>query len=143
MNDPQRVLLEYLLAFHDPEKASSLFADDGALELPYLVSVGIEPRAVGPDNIRTFISGVLALYPDFRFDARYPRTATAYARVGFRDQVLCTRFTSDGDSGSAVLNSALQVVGMHIAGSESVSIFSKIGYVLSQLGVEVITSPLS
>jgi uncharacterized protein len=70
MNDPQRVLLEYLLAFHDPEKASSLFADDGALELPYLVSVGIEPRAVGPDNIRTFISGVLALYPDFRFDAK-------------------------------------------------------------------------
>jgi hypothetical protein len=78
--------------------------------------------------------------PDFRFDARYPRTATEYARLGFRDQVLCTRLTSDGDSGSAVLNSALQVVGMHIAGSESVSIFSKIGSVLSQLGVEIITS---
>jgi uncharacterized protein len=70
MNDPQRVLLEYLLAFHDPEKASSLFADDGVFELPYLVSVGMEPRAEGRDNIRRFISGVLELYPDFRFDAK-------------------------------------------------------------------------
>ena len=70
MNDPRRVLLEYLLAFHDPEKASSLFADDGVFELPYLVSVGIEPRAEGRDNIRNFISGVLELYPDFKFDAK-------------------------------------------------------------------------
>ena len=70
MNDPHRVLLEYLLAFHDPEKASSLFADDGVFELPYLVSVGMEPRYQGRDNVRGFISGVLELYPDFRFDAK-------------------------------------------------------------------------
>ena len=70
MNDPHRLLLQYLLAFQDPEKASSMFADDGVLELPYLVSVGTEPRAQGPDNIRDFISGVLELYPDWRFDAK-------------------------------------------------------------------------
>jgi ketosteroid isomerase-like protein len=70
MNDPGRVLLEYLLAFPDPDKASSLFADDGVFELPYLVSVGIEPRAEGRENIRRFISGVLDLYPDFRFEAK-------------------------------------------------------------------------
>ena len=70
MYDPQRVLLEYLFAFQDPEKAASLFAEDGVFELPYLVSVGTEPRAEGPDNIRRFISGVLELYPDFRFDAK-------------------------------------------------------------------------
>jgi hypothetical protein len=70
MNDPARVLLEYLSAFPDAERASSLFADDGVFELPYLVSVGIEPRAQGPGNIRRFISGVLELYPDFTFDAK-------------------------------------------------------------------------
>jgi uncharacterized protein len=70
MNDPHRLLLEYLLAFQDPEKASSLFAEDGVFELPYLVSVGVKPRAEGRDNIRDFISGVLDLYPDFKFDAR-------------------------------------------------------------------------
>jgi uncharacterized protein len=70
MNDPHRLLLEYLLAFHDPEKASSFFADDGVFELPYLASVGIEPRHEGPNSIQGFISGVLDLYPDFRFDAK-------------------------------------------------------------------------
>jgi ketosteroid isomerase-like protein len=70
MSDPQRVLLEYLFAFQDPEKAASLFAEDGVFELPYLVSVGTEPRAEGQENIRRFISGVLELYPDFRFDVK-------------------------------------------------------------------------
>jgi uncharacterized protein len=69
MNDPARVLLEYLAAFPDAEKASSFFADDGVFEMPYLVSVGIEPRAEGRENIRRFISGVRELYPDFTFDA--------------------------------------------------------------------------
>jgi ketosteroid isomerase-like protein len=70
MNDPQRLLLEYLLAFQDPEKASSLFAEDGVFELPYLVSVGLEPRQQGRENIRDFIAGVLRLYSDFMFDAK-------------------------------------------------------------------------
>ena len=70
MNDPQRVLLDYLLAFHDPEKASSFFADDGALELPYLVSLGLTPRAEGREKVRDLISAVLELYPDFKFDAK-------------------------------------------------------------------------
>ena len=70
MNDPQRLLLEYLLAFQDPDKASSLFAEDGVFELPYLVSVGMEPRRQGRENIRDFIAGVLKLYPDFKFDAK-------------------------------------------------------------------------
>jgi len=70
MNDPGRVLLEYLRAFPDAERASSMFADDGVFEMPYLVSVGVEPRAEGRDNIRDFIAGVVELYPDFTFDAK-------------------------------------------------------------------------
>jgi hypothetical protein len=68
MNDPARVLLEYLTAFPDAEKASSFFAGDGVFEMPYLVSVGVEPRAQGPEAVRRFIAGVLELYPDFTFD---------------------------------------------------------------------------
>jgi len=70
MNDPQRLLLEYLLTFNDPEKASSVFADNGVFEMPYLVSLGMEPRYEGRDKIRGLISAVLELYPDWRFDAR-------------------------------------------------------------------------
>jgi uncharacterized protein len=70
MNDPQRLLLEYLLAFHDPEKASTVFAEDGVFEMPYLVSLGMEPRYEGRENIRGLISAVLELYPDWRFEAK-------------------------------------------------------------------------
>jgi len=69
MNDPQRVLLEYLGAFPDPEKASSFFAEDGVFEMPYLVSVGLEPRAQGRENIRGFLAAVIELFQDFTFDA--------------------------------------------------------------------------
>jgi hypothetical protein len=70
MNDPQRLLLEYLFAFRDPEKAASLFADDGVFEMPYLVSLGMEPHDEGRDAIRGLISAVLELYPDWKFDAK-------------------------------------------------------------------------
>jgi uncharacterized protein len=70
MNDPQRLLREYLSSFRDPKKASSLFADDGVFEMPYLVSLGWEPRHQGRDNVRSLISNVLELYPDWRFDPK-------------------------------------------------------------------------
>jgi uncharacterized protein len=73
MNDPQRLLMEYLRAFRDPEKASSLFADDGVFEMPYLVSLGMGPRYEGRDNIRGLLAAVLELYPDWRFDAEEVR----------------------------------------------------------------------
>jgi len=40
MNDPGRVLLEYLRAFPDAERASSMFADDGVFEM---TSEGLRP----------------------------------------------------------------------------------------------------
>jgi hypothetical protein len=58
--------------------------------------------------------------------------------AGFRDQVLCSRFTSAGDSGSLVLNPQHRVVGLHFAGSESASIFNKIENVLRILDVEIV-----
>jgi hypothetical protein len=87
MNDPQRLLLEYLLAFQDPEQASSLFADDGVFEMPYLVSLGMEPRYEGRDDIRGLISGVLALYPDWRFDAKDVRVWIDTPTQAFADYV--------------------------------------------------------
>jgi ketosteroid isomerase-like protein len=62
--------MEYLLGFRDPQKAASLFADDGVFEMPYLVSLGMEPRHQGPEHVQRLISAVLALYPDWRFDAK-------------------------------------------------------------------------
>ncbi len=66
--------------------------------------------------------------------------------VGFIDQVLCTRYTEPGDSGSLVIDKASgRAVGLHFSGSAAVgessgsSIFNPIGAVLSALGVKLVT----
>ena len=63
-------------------------------------------------------------------------------RVGLRDQVLCTRYTAGGDSGSAVFNLNDEIVGLHFAGSPSTSIFNRIGNVLDALDLEIVTEEI-
>jgi len=67
MKDAKDLLLEFLGSFRDTQKATSLFADDGVVELPYLASLGIEPRYEGHVAIRGFFELVLSLFPDFEF----------------------------------------------------------------------------
>ncbi len=59
-------------------------------------------------------------------------------RVGFRDQVLCSRYTDGGDSGSLVLTSSDRAVGLHFAGSPSSSLFNRIAHVLADLDVALV-----
>jgi len=42
-----------------PATAASLFADDGALELPYLESLGVTSRVQGKGAIESFIGSLL------------------------------------------------------------------------------------
>jgi hypothetical protein len=69
----------------------------------------------------------------------YKKPGGGTGRVGFTDQVLCSRYTDGGDSGSAVLTMQGNVVGLHFAGSASSSIFNKIGNVLNALDIEIVT----
>ena len=67
MKDMKALLLDYLAAIRDPERAASLFADDGAFELPFLRSLGVEPRYSGRSEITALLHKLLELYPDFAF----------------------------------------------------------------------------
>jgi hypothetical protein len=61
---------ELLQAYTDgsAEESAALFADNGALELPYLADLGVEPRYEGPKNIGAFLSFLHEkLYPNFKF----------------------------------------------------------------------------
>jgi hypothetical protein len=61
---------ELLQAYIDGSatEAAALFADDGALELPYLASLGVEPSYVGPKNIGSFLTFLHEkMYPGFKF----------------------------------------------------------------------------
>jgi uncharacterized protein len=61
---------ELLQAYIDGSalEAAALFADNGALELPYLASLGVEPRYEGPKNIGAFLTFLHEkMYPGFKF----------------------------------------------------------------------------
>jgi uncharacterized protein len=67
MKNSKNLLLEYLASVRDPEHAASLFAEDGAFELPFLRSLGVAPRHSGRREIAGLIHQLLKLYPNFGF----------------------------------------------------------------------------
>jgi ketosteroid isomerase-like protein len=67
MKNAVQLLQMYLESIQSPGAAAALFAEDGVLELPYLESLGIVPRAQGRVAIEAFISSLLSKVPDFKF----------------------------------------------------------------------------
>lgn len=67
MKNAVQLFQMYLESIQSPRVAASLFANDGALELPYLESLGITSRAQGNQAIESFISSLLTKVPDFKF----------------------------------------------------------------------------
>jgi hypothetical protein len=80
----------------------------------------------------------------FRFIAEYP-----IGKVGFVDQVFCTRYSNGGDSGSLVLDrKSGKAVGLHFAGFPDKhgimgSVFNPIDKVLKALGVKLVTKAIN
>jgi ketosteroid isomerase-like protein len=61
---------EILQAYIDgtAQESAALFADKGALELPYLADLGVEPRYEGPQTIASFLTFLHEkMYPGFKF----------------------------------------------------------------------------
>jgi uncharacterized protein len=61
---------ELLQAYIDSsaQEAAALFAENGALELPYLADLGVEPRYEGPKNVGAFLTFLHEkMYPNFKF----------------------------------------------------------------------------
>jgi hypothetical protein len=98
---------------------------------------GMEVVKVGRTTGKTFgeIRDV-----NFRFVLNYEGVGP----VGFIDQVLCTRYTQGGDSGSLVVDRATgRAVGLHFAGASGGSVFCPIDNVLEALGVKLVTKAIS
>ena len=67
MKTAKELLQAYHSSIQNPYAAASLFAADGAIELPYLASLGQSWRTEGPENIKNMITGLLNMAPDFKF----------------------------------------------------------------------------
>jgi len=67
MKDSKALLLEYLASIRDPERAASLFANDGVFELPFLRSLGVESRYRGRREVNALVQQLLTIYPNFAF----------------------------------------------------------------------------
>src|SRR3981189_2925475 len=67
MKDSKALLLDYLASGGYPERAASLFVDDGVFELPFLPSLGLEPRYTGRREITALVRKLLEIYPNFAF----------------------------------------------------------------------------
>jgi hypothetical protein len=65
MSDAKTLLTEFLGNFRDPEKASALFAQVGAFEMPFFVSLGLPTRFEGREGVKGLIATALEYYPDF------------------------------------------------------------------------------
>ena len=59
LKDSKALLLDYLASVREPERAASLFADDGVFELPFLRSLGVEPRYTGRREITALLNQLL------------------------------------------------------------------------------------
>lgn len=69
MSSAHELLLAYAaeLNDHDASAAAALYADDGALDLPFRSSIGFPPAIEGPAAIEAFLVDLIELVPDFRF----------------------------------------------------------------------------
>ena len=77
---------------------------------------------------------------NFRFVLDY---GAGVGEVGFLDQVLCSRYTKPGDSGSLVIDEATgKAVGLHFAGANGGSVFNPIDEVMKALGIKLVTKTL-
>ncbi len=67
MATAKELLLAYMDLIRSPEKAISLFAADAAIEIPYLVEVGLPGRFEGHEEILKFLRQINGLFPDVAF----------------------------------------------------------------------------
>jgi len=67
MKTARQLLEAYLIAIQTTDEVGKLFAEDGALELPYLKSLGQSGRTEGPENISKMWAGLKKAAPGFEF----------------------------------------------------------------------------
>jgi hypothetical protein len=116
--------------------------DDQASVTPEIFGIG-RPQGVRYANLGTQVkkSGRTTGYTEGRIIQIDVTSQVAYGpgKATFHGQLMASRMSAPGDSGSAVLDMENYVAGLLFAGSEAATLINPIQPVLQALGVEVIT----
>ncbi|HWT35768.1 MAG TPA: nuclear transport factor 2 family protein [Paraburkholderia sp.] len=67
MKTAAQLMNEFFPLLRTPERAAALFAEDGALELPYLADLDMPTRYNGRAEIAALLSRLLELVPEWTF----------------------------------------------------------------------------
>ena len=129
-----------------PERLSNVIADIVDLGLPTGTLKAKRGMKVTKSGRTTHTTEAEVRDVNFRMTLNYPN---GVGTIGFLDQVLCTRYTEGGDSGSLVLEKeSRKAVGLHFAGYPDAhgvtgSVFNPISEVLNGLKVKLVTKPIN
>jgi ketosteroid isomerase-like protein len=96
MKDSKALLLDYLASIGDPERAAALFAKDAVFEIPFLRSLGVEPRYTGRGEITALLHQLLNLYPAFAFAPKDIRVLIDTPEKTYAEYVAHARAASTG-----------------------------------------------
>jgi hypothetical protein len=114
MKNSKALLLEYLASVRDPERAASLFAEDGVFELPFLRSLGVEPRYKGRREVAALLHKLHELYPDFAFAPNETRILIETPDKTFAEYVAHARAAATGRRGHHLFTGYLVAKGGEI-----------------------------
>jgi hypothetical protein len=106
-------------------------------KVPFGVTVPQRDMVVTKRGRTTGVTRGKIIDTDFRFVLNYD----GVGKIGFTSQVLCERYTDQGDSGSLVIDVETgKVVGLHFAGANGGSVFNPIQSVIKALGFKFTSS---
>jgi len=106
-------------------------------KVPFGVTVPQRDMVVTKRGRTTGVTKGKIIDTDFRFVLNYD----GVGKIGFTSQVLCERYTDQGDSGSLVIDVETgKVVGLHFAGADGGSVFNPIQSVIKALGFKFTSS---
>lgn len=124
------------LAEIDPDLYPHLKMDIYKASTPHSIAAAKRGMKIAKSGRTTGKTTGEVIDVNFRFSIKYPGVG---GKVGFIDQVLCTRYTDGGDSGSIVVDvDSGKIVGLHFAGAQGGSVFNPIAKVRSALGFQFV-----
>jgi hypothetical protein len=126
-----------------PDDRSNVLAEIPLVGMPKPGAPPVAPGTLVQKSGRTtgHTTGVIKDV-NYRTLMSYPRPGGGWGTVGFRDQVLCERYSDGGDSGALVCDMEGRAVGLHWCGSRSTSVFSPIRFVFELLDVQLWTGQI-